>query len=306
MQSGSLAQAIGVCRPTNGAGGTAVGGHGGAAAGLVPFSGTSDPREPGRYLVDATIGRLARMKRTVRAVARSVQEVALAGQGRVAPWLVTLTYAEVDGWGPRHVSAFLHCLRQWARRRGFEIPYVWTAELQKRGAVHYHVVVWLPVRISMPRPDKQGWWRYGMTNRVRARKPVGYLVKYASKGGDVVFPRGLRLCGYGGLTAQGRAVRYWLCLSPWLVRKAGHFQRVSRLPGGFWLLEGTGELVRSAWEFVRFDQRQNAIVFRRRIECDPHSPEWCDLRASGMDRMGRWWLGQGRDVLALRLTEGRA
>lgn len=237
------------------------------------------------------------MKRTVRAVARTVQEVALAGSGRTQPWLVTLTYAQVDGWGPRHVSEFLACLRKWADRRGFVIPYVWTAELQKRGAVHYHVVVWLPVRFSMPRPDKQGWWRYGMTNRVRARKPVGYLVKYASKGDTGRFPRGLRLCGYGGLTTPGRAVRYWLCLPPWVVQRARAYQRVVRLPGGFWLLEETGELLRSAWEFVRFDATTNCTGFRRRIVADPRSPEWCARRVIGMDSNGRTWIGHGVDAL---------
>ena len=36
----------------------------------------------------------------------------------------------------------------------------------------------------MPKADKQGWWRHGMTNTVPARSPVGYLCKYTSKGID--------------------------------------------------------------------------------------------------------------------------
>ena len=164
------------------------------------------------------------------------------------------------------MSGYLDCLRLWAKRRGFVVPYVWVAELQLRGAVHYHVVVWVPRRLQLPKGDKQGWWRHGMTQRVRARKPVGYLLKYASKGtdGPQRFPRGLRLHGAGGLTAQGRAIRHWLCLPGWLVRRAGHFQRVLRLPGGVWLLEETGEVLRSPWEFVRFDAEAGVLHFRPR------------------------------------------
>src|SRR6185437_11395795 len=96
-----------------------------------------------------------------------------------------------------------------------------------------------------------GWWSHGMTQRIRARRPVGYLLKYASKGQDAgAFPRGLRLSGYGGLTGPGRAVRYWLCLPGWLTRAAGSFQRIARLPGGVWLAESTGETWRSPYVFL--------------------------------------------------------
>lgn len=241
--------------------------HEARGAGLVSFSATSATRGVAREISLECDGlRLASMRRAVKASARAVQEVALAGARGCVPWLVTLTYRDVDGWGARHVSGYLDCVRKWARRQGFEIPYVWVAELQKRGAVHYHVVAWVPRRFALPKGDKCGWWRYGMTQRVRARKPVGYLLKYASKGDDasVKFPRGLRLHGAGGLTAAGRAVRHWLSLPSWLVRHAQHFQRVVRLPGGVWLLEETGELVRSPWEFVRFDARAGCVVFRER------------------------------------------
>lgn len=206
------------------------------------------------------------MRRAVKASARAIQEVALAGAARCVPWLITLTYREVDGWRARHVSGYLDCLRKWAHRQGFEIPYVWVAELQQRGAVHYHVVAWVPARLQVPKGDKRGWWPHGMTQRVRARKPVGYLMKYASKGtGATSFPRSLRLHGAGGLTAAGRAVRFWLRLPTWIARQARTFQRVTRLPGGFWLLEDTGELVRSPWEFVRFDAKARCVVFRPRV-----------------------------------------
>lgn len=248
-------------------------------AGLVTPSETSATRGVETEIeVPCAALRVASMRRGVKASARAIEEVALSGSRRCAPWLITLTYREVDSWRARHVSAYLDCLRKWAQRQGFAIPYVWVAELQKRGAVHYHVVAWVPVRLQVPKGDKRGWWPHGMTQRVRARKPVGYLMKYASKGvppssntggsgGDSAapeFPRSLRLHGAGGLTAPGRVVRRWLTLPVWLLKYARTFQRVVRLPGGVWLLEETGEVVRSPWEFVRFDASLRSVVFRQR------------------------------------------
>jgi hypothetical protein len=180
--------------------------------------------------------------------------------------MVTLTYENVDGWGPKHVSEFLNVVRKWGERKGFVIPYVWVAELQRRGAVHYHVIVWLPKRMTMPKADKAGWWRHGMSQRVKATKAIGYLLKYASKGDTGVFPRGLRLFGYGGLTSSGRAVRYWLTLPGWIHEKARSFQRITRLPGGLWVQENTGEIWRSPWEFVALLHDPPRLKFQPRME----------------------------------------
>jgi hypothetical protein len=241
-----------------------------AGPGLVYSSRTSQPRgvevKPATLEMSCSGLRLQGMRRGVKNACRSIQEVALAGSGRCVPWLVTLTYAKVDGWGPKHVSEFLNVVRKWGARNGFEIPYVWVAEMQQRGAVHYHVIVWLPVRMTMPKADKAGWWRHGMSQRVRAKKAIGYLLKYASKGDAGAFPRGLRLYGYGGLTSSGRAVRYWLCLPGWVHLRARSFQRITRLPGGLWVQEETGEVWRSPYEFVRFDRDAQTVIFQKRIE----------------------------------------
>jgi hypothetical protein len=115
-------------------------------------------------------------------------------------------------------------------------------------------------------------------------------------------PCGLRWCGYGGLSASARAVRYWLCLPGWLVHRAKEFQRVTRLPGGLWLLEETGEVLRSAWEFVRFDACRNASGFRKRVVVvDVASLSWRDMRVVGVDADGQWWLGNGWDAEPMRL-----
>ena len=65
---------------------------------------------------------------------------------------------------------------------------------------------WLPKGVSMPKADKQGWWKHGMTRSEWAHSPVGYLCKYTSKGIDFdswgKLPRGGRLFGHGGYTQQ--------------------------------------------------------------------------------------------------------
>lgn len=257
--------------------------------GLVYFSRTSATRGVEAHssvVIPADQGRIQGMRRGVKAAARAIQEVALAGGRRCRPWMVTLTYAEVDGWGRRHVSDFLDCVRKWGHRQGFDVPYVWVAELQQRGAVHYHVLLWLPSAISLPKPDKRGWWRHGMTQVVRARKAIGYLLKYSTKGDAAVFPRGLRLHGCGGLTRPGRDVRYWLCLPGWVHRRFKVFGRVSRLPGGLYLYEETGELARSAWEFVRFDRDSRTLEFRRRPDAPSSADSAQPLTGRGQDGAG--------------------
>ena len=65
--------------------------------------------------------------------------------------------------------------------------YVWVAELTKRVRVHYHVAMWVPKTVYLPQSDTCGWWPYGMTRTETARKPIGYIMKYVSKGtNDVV------------------------------------------------------------------------------------------------------------------------
>ena len=74
----------------------------------------------------------------------------------------------------------------------------------------------------MPKWDKQGWWPHGMTQRVVAQNPVGYLMKYLSKIGPLqAFPKGARIHGYGGLTQQARGICTWLNLPDWCKQRFG-------------------------------------------------------------------------------------
>ena len=89
------------------------------------------------FEIDQVQARKTRLGRTVRQTA-SLHQSAL-GSKRYKPAMVTLTYADLDAFQPRHISALLKHIRQWLLRRHHRFHYVWVAELQKRGALHYHI-----------------------------------------------------------------------------------------------------------------------------------------------------------------------
>ena len=122
---------------------------------------------------------------------------------------ITLTYASPSDWSPKDISSFVRRLRSFYGRHKWRLVYFWVAELQQRGAVHYHVLVWVPRGHKLPFADVCGWWSKGMTH-VMAIRSYGYIAKYLQKFGD--FPRGLRLFGYGGLNwfERGCFRVFWL------------------------------------------------------------------------------------------------
>lgn len=178
--------------------------------------------------------RLARLRRSVGVSAR------LLGVGRPGfrpDWccMVTLTYRPGVDWKPSHVRAALTHYREWCRRRRVPCRYVWVAELQKRGAVHYHIACWLPEGMRPPKFDVQGWWPHGSTNRVVARKAVPYLMKYLSKGsGSMALPDGARGYGVGGLEFAQRRARRWLRLPGFVKARSDVFDDWTLATGGGW------------------------------------------------------------------------
>jgi hypothetical protein len=191
-----------------------------------------------------------------RRIARMRRSVWWSGQGHGAsfsghygerPWFVTLTYRPGTEWSAKHVAGALDACRKWAKRRGIKtLRYTWVAELQKRGAVHYHLVIYLPKRLSMPKWDKQGWWPHGMTNTQVAKTGVGYLMKYVSKLSPLhTFPPGMRLFGIGGLNVEARAIRTWHNLPRWAKDTSG-VGAVTRRACGL-VVRTTGEILESPW-----------------------------------------------------------
>ena len=182
--------------------------------------------------------RLAQLRCAVGSAAR-LHDVSLPGHRPLRAWMVTLTYRGLHDWSPDHMTEAMHRLRGWCNRQGFRARYTWVAELQQRGAVHYHAVVWLPPGVRCPAFDSRGWWPHGMTNRMCVRRSaVGYLMKYLSKGTDVsagTFPKGARIYGVGGLDRTARRTRRWLRLPSFVRGNSSIHDTWDRALGGGWI-----------------------------------------------------------------------
>lgn len=216
------------------------------AAGLVPFktSGPPDSLDCLEISFDPDIVQERRVKKLRTQIwARGHLHSVNRPKGfRENVWFVTLTYRGVYDWRPRHVSDCLKAVRKWCKRRGVPFRYVWVAELQRRGALHYHLAIWLPKRIQLPRFDKQGWWPHGMTQRVIAKSGVGYLMKYLSKITPAHrFPKGVRIHGSGGLNQQARDICSWLNLPSWCKQQYGVGEL--KTTGGRRVVRATGEIL---------------------------------------------------------------
>lgn len=187
--------------------------------------------------------------------------------GQRGRWLfITATYRDDVQWESRHWSDFMHCVRQWYRRQRVPLRYRWVMELTKRGRPHYHLLLWVPRHLMLPKPDSRGWWRHGLTKTETARNPVGYLAKYASKLADANnvadvrddgsyewrrFPRHARICGGSLLKGElGVEWRYWIA-PRWLRDQIDPLTDVRRCPvGGGWYSPTTGEWWASPWRYV--------------------------------------------------------
>lgn len=207
---------------------------------------------------DCAMRRIKRLKRSVWASGH-LHGLAETGHRAAQPWFVTLTYVGIKDWRKDHISQALATYRAWCTSRKVKCRYTWVAELQSRGAVHYHLLCWLPVGVHMPywdRPTrKQGgerapFWPHGMTNTEIAKSGVGYLMKYLSKLGELTkFPKGLRLYGIGGLDATGKSVRAWYNLPEWCKAEYG-VGEIARKCSNF-VVCATGEILGAAFAVSR-------------------------------------------------------
>jgi hypothetical protein len=111
--------------------------------------------------------------------------------------MVTLTYAPKRDWQPNHIRSFMLSMRKTLGESIF--AYAWVAEMQMRGAIHYHIMFLVPDTLEIgddfPYPDQAGMWPYGMTRVEIARTPF-YLVTYLGKEYQKDFsrfPKGIRV-----------------------------------------------------------------------------------------------------------------
>lgn len=154
-------------------------------------------------------------------ISKHLYAQAVNKRGVYYPVFITLTYKDQELWCKRDISRLIDYYRKdWKQRLSrdpSEFRYIWVAEMQKRGCIHYHLVLWCPRGKSLAKPDKAGWDKGHSNIQGVKRGVVGYLSKYLSKGSKpaahkgekVYFPKGCRIFGFGGLSvASKRKIMY--------------------------------------------------------------------------------------------------
>jgi hypothetical protein len=216
--------------------------------------------------------RASRCRRGTITRARLLDQQVQKGGFRGKWVFLTFTYRNGGDWEPGDIKRWLQATRKQFQRNGSAFHYVWTAELQKRGAIHYHAIAWVPRGQFIRKPDEAGLWPKGSTNVQEARNAVGYLAKYAGKGfgvqchpdgREIKFPKGARIQGAGGLATDSRVEARWWMAPRWLRAAVGNLEDVRRCPGG-WCVPSTGAIHLSPWEFVGFTPGLGAALFRER------------------------------------------
>lgn len=194
-------------------------------------------RQLGAFELDRDARRYSGLRQAIGFAARA-HAVSAKGHRSDVPWMVTLTYAGDNAdWRPEHLTTAVNTFRKWCARQGFACRYVWVAELQKRGVIHYHLVAWLPRGERMPQWDRRGWWPHGMTNTLRARHATAYLMSYLKKGDLEArgsLPKGARNYGVGGLDHSLRRARRWLRLPSFVQGNSSIWDDWRREVGGGW------------------------------------------------------------------------
>lgn len=239
------------------------GGDARSASGLVNLSTTHTASSP-LLGIDVEKARFVRMRRRCVAAADTHLK---GGVGNLKPAMVTLTYARIDDWSPNHIRDAITRVRNWLGRRGVRLRYVWTAELQQRGAVHYHIVCWLPTgKDKLPFWDQQGWWPHGDSNSKWAENPIGYIVKYVTKGcAGQRLPCGARMHGSGGFSVEERKSMSYHAKPHWVRQLSYIGQKITRAKGGGIIQHfacGLARRIASPWVLVARGSRHLVIARR--------------------------------------------
>ena len=207
------------------------------------------------FEIDPKAARISRMRRRIWVWCKTCEEIAPSKKSGVTNRMITLTYKKSSDWKPLHIREFMLKARAFLGDR--IMGYAWVAEMQRRGAVHYHVVIVFKTGKGLPYPDKSGWWPHG-SSRVEKVKNFLYLMKYTQKGisDENNYPVGARIFAVWlprSLQKHGERFRNWL-VSPYpswvrgelLSRNAG--VRAKPAAGGGWIIGG--EVVKSPYIFL--------------------------------------------------------
>lgn len=197
-----------------------------------------------RFKSDAGQSRLARMRRRVVAWSKVAEELQFDGQ-RMRRVMITLTYKGEGKWQPNHMRDFVKRFKEVLGSGLYALA--WCAEMQERGAVHYHLYALVRPRTKIPMPDKSGMWPHGSTQIATGRSfyyLVSYLKKEYQKAG---FPKGCRIFAVYLRKSLLRPWTYtkfrWSALPNWLNEELNDYGVIlvalfaRRKEGGGWYLD---------------------------------------------------------------------
>lgn len=234
--------------------------------------------------VNSFYARIGRCNKRVKAWAQAIPQMnrrkrrAYKAKG-IAPRLVmiTLTYADADtenrkseGWEPKHITGFLEKLK--ARLKGRYWASAWVAEMQTRGSLHYHVMLYVSPGTDIPMPDKPledgtVLWPYGMSKIETAKRGPWYILKYAGKEYQKDgLPAGARMFGVyinKKEASPDELFGFRLSSAPPYVQEAirEYYEngdvpatvRWKRVKGGGWVIVDLGEVLHSEWHLVKIE-----------------------------------------------------
>lgn len=207
--------------------------------------------------IDLKLARIRRMQRRIFAWADTIKEY-LPNYGKGSNYrkvMITLTYRTEFDWRPNQIRNYMKELR---RRLGDRlIAYAWVAELQERGAVHYHIELICAKGTRIPMPDKSGMWKHGHS-RIETVRTIYYICSYMKKeyqkNGE--FPLGCRMYSVWISKKAVTAFAYWefrkSTLPKWMIVIVdslydGTIIKWKKPPGGGYLVGD--KLFRSDWVF---------------------------------------------------------
>lgn len=165
--------------------------------------------------VDTQVARVKHAAKRFKAWSRWVWELS-----KVKPLVVKgirLSYAAVDGWNARDINLLIQRIKKFCGGKLY--AYAWVAELQKRGAPHYHLCLVLEPSVVLPFFDEAGWWRHGSTNIKNIKGPSArylteYMEKFDQKGfGEFKYPKSMRMFAVTIQCSVSEVADFWFKVS---------------------------------------------------------------------------------------------
>jgi hypothetical protein len=151
-------------------------------------------RNDGTYSVlDNGVMRLNRLNKRLKCWEGIVRDAIRFDSARA--YKIGLNYRPGERWKPNHITEYIGNLADYLGSENL-VAYAWVAEMQKRGAVHYHAQIITPGNCRKIRlPDKSGDWKYGGSERDEIfYLDIGYLTSdyMRKKEQKSNYPRGIR------------------------------------------------------------------------------------------------------------------